>query len=147
MTRNGLAKGTNSGTITTERPKRQRPVQRKGSLSKHTSLVRSLVREVVGLAPYERRILDMIKTGGSSADKRIYKFGKKRLGSHKRSLKKDRKSTRSELQSHHDLVCRLLLEKKNHHPPPPPPLPFLLNSTPTSDAEDINVNLTNQRQL
>ena len=24
----------------------------------------------------------------------------------------DRKSTRSELQSHHDLVCRLLLEKK-----------------------------------
>ena len=25
----------------------------------------------------------------------------------------DRKSTRSELQSHHDLVCRLLLEKKN----------------------------------
>src|SRR5437773_5015871 len=24
----------------------------------------------------------------------------------------------SELQSHHDLVCRLLLEKKNLHPPP-----------------------------
>ena len=29
----------------------------------------------------------------------------------------DRKSTRSELQSHHDLVCRLLLEKKHDKNP------------------------------
>ena len=29
----------------------------------------------------------------------------------------------SELQSHHDLVCRLLLEKKNTPPTPPPPPP------------------------
>ena len=31
----------------------------------------------------------------------------------KSKKKKDRKSTRLKLQSHHDLVCRLLLEKKN----------------------------------
>lgn len=41
--------------------------------------MREIVREVVGLMPYEKRILDMIKSGGSSAEKRIYKFSKKRV--------------------------------------------------------------------
>lgn len=77
--------------------------------SKRTKLVRELISEVVGLSPYERRLLDMLKTGGASSEKRMYKFAKRRvsfadlslplyclpilfcnlqLGTHRRALKK-----------------------------------------------------------
>jgi len=58
------------------------------AIGKRTKLCRDIAREVAGLKPYERRILDMIKTGGASADKRVYKFAKKRIGSHKRAVAK-----------------------------------------------------------
>ncbi|KAG7341654.1 ribosomal protein L36e [Nitzschia inconspicua] len=88
MARSGYAKGATSGHITTEKERKPKISRRKGAATKRTSMCKEIAREVVGLAPYERRILDMIKTGGSSADKRVYKFAKRRLGSHKRALAK-----------------------------------------------------------
>jgi Ribosomal protein L36e len=44
--------------------------------SKRTKFVRDLVREVTGFAPYERRIMELIK---NSKDKRAKKLCKKRV--------------------------------------------------------------------
>mmetsp|Transcript_21222 Transcript_21222/g.30553 ORF Transcript_21222/g.30553 Transcript_21222/m.30553 type:complete len:107 (-) Transcript_21222:40-360(-) len=88
MARSGYAKGVNSGFVTQQRAKPEKSASKKMVASERTLLCREIAREVCGLSPYERRILDMIKTGGSAADKRIYKFAKKRLGSHKRALVK-----------------------------------------------------------
>ncbi|KAL3795836.1 hypothetical protein ACHAW5_008887 [Stephanodiscus triporus] len=101
MARSGLAKGANKGHITEQRERAPRPSRTKGKIGKRTALCREIAREVAGLAPYERRILDMIKTGGSSADKRVYKFAKRRLGSHKRALAKreDIKAVNSKMRA------------------------------------------------
>ncbi len=41
--------------------------------------VRDIVREICGLAPYEKRVLDILKGGGASSEKRAYKFAKRRV--------------------------------------------------------------------
>eukprot|EP00581_Thalassiosira_minuscula_P018087 CAMPEP_0183711556 /NCGR_PEP_ID=MMETSP0737-20130205/7033_1 /TAXON_ID=385413 /ORGANISM="Thalassiosira miniscula, Strain CCMP1093" /LENGTH=106 /DNA_ID=CAMNT_0025940099 /DNA_START=55 /DNA_END=375 /DNA_ORIENTATION=+ len=101
MARSGIAQGANKGHITEQRERAPRPSQSKGKLGKRTALCREIAREVAGLSPYERRILDMIKTGGSSADKRVYKYAKRRLGSHKRALAKreDIKAVNSKMRA------------------------------------------------
>lgn len=58
---------------------------KKGSISKRTTFVRSLVKEIAGLAPYERRLIDLIRNSG---EKRARKVAKKRLGSFKRAKAK-----------------------------------------------------------
>ena len=50
-----------------------------------TSFVREIVREVSGLAPYERRVIELLR---NSKDKRARKLAKKRLGSFGRAKRK-----------------------------------------------------------
>jgi large subunit ribosomal protein L36e len=54
-------------------------------MTKRTKFVRDLVREVVGFAPYEKRIMELLK---NSNDKRAKRLAKKRLGTFGRAKRK-----------------------------------------------------------
>ena len=47
--------------------------------------MRNLIREVAGFAPYEKRVIELLKVG---KDKRALKLSKRKLGTHKRGKKK-----------------------------------------------------------
>merc|ERR1711963_81242 len=83
--RTGLAVGLNRGHKTTARVVKPRVSRTKGHLSKRTAFVREVVKEVAGLAPYERRVIELLR---NSKDKRARKLAKKRLGTFGRAKKK-----------------------------------------------------------
>ncbi|KAL7909685.1 ribosomal protein L36e domain-containing protein [Trichoderma velutinum] len=72
----GLAVGLNKGHKTTARVVKPRVSRTKGHLSKRTAFVREVVKEVAGLAPYERRVIELLR---NSKDKRARKLAKKRV--------------------------------------------------------------------
>ncbi|KAF1815508.1 ribosomal protein L36e [Eremomyces bilateralis CBS 781.70] len=83
--KSGLAVGLNSGHKVTPRTPKPRVSRMKGHLSKRTAFVREIVREVAGLAPYERRVIELLR---NSKDKRARKLAKKRLGTYGRAKRK-----------------------------------------------------------
>ncbi|KAJ3270835.1 hypothetical protein HDV01_007384 [Terramyces sp. JEL0728] len=83
--KSGIAVGLNKGHIVTVKQPVQKPSNKKGALSKRTKFVRDLVREVVGFAPYEKRVMELLK---NSKDKRARKLAKKRLGTLRRAKRK-----------------------------------------------------------
>ena len=52
------------------------------------AIVREVMKEVAGFAPYERRIIELIKIGSAATLKRSLKFAKARLGTHRRGKAK-----------------------------------------------------------
>ncbi|MCJ1253157.1 60S ribosomal protein L36 [Lignoscripta atroalba] len=83
--RSGIAIGLNHGHKTTLRDVKPRISRTKGHLSKRTAFVREIVKEVSGLAPYERRVIELLR---NSKDKRARKLAKKRLGTFGRAKRK-----------------------------------------------------------
>eukprot|EP01065_Artemidia_motanka_P017956 TRINITY_DN21344_c0_g1_i1.p2 TRINITY_DN21344_c0_g1~~TRINITY_DN21344_c0_g1_i1.p2 ORF type:complete len:116 (+),score=1.28 TRINITY_DN21344_c0_g1_i1:29-349(+) len=83
--RSGLTVGLNKGHKTTARVTKPRVSRTKGHLSKKTAFVREIVKEVSGLAPYERRVIELLR---NSKDKRARKLAKKRLGTFGRAKAK-----------------------------------------------------------
>lgn len=81
----GIILGLNKGHKVEAKAVAPRQAYKKGTKSNRTTFVRSLIREVAGLAPYERRVVDLIRNSG---EKRAKKFAKKRLGTQKRALAK-----------------------------------------------------------
>eukprot|EP00954_Amorphochlora_amoebiformis_P013650 1071628-Amorphochlora_amoeboformis.AAC.2 len=99
----GIAVGANKGFIVTKRPlykSSRKWFEAKGAKEAkkqpgmRVKVVRSVVRQTVGFAPYERRIMEILKGGGGNPQKRAWRFAKNRcrdnhqLGTHSRAKKK-----------------------------------------------------------
>ncbi|KAK5076802.1 ribosomal protein L36 [Lithohypha guttulata] len=83
--KSGYIRGPNAGHKVTPLAPRPRISRTKGHLSKRTAFVRDIVKEVAGLAPYERRVIELLR---NSKDKRARKLAKKRLGTLGRAKRK-----------------------------------------------------------
>merc|ERR1711874_374684 len=87
--RSNLAVGLNHGHLIT-RPAKQawksRPALRKGHLSKRCAFVREVIHEVAGHSPLEKKMLEMIRTGVASKEKRAGKLARAKLGTHRRAM-------------------------------------------------------------
>ena len=77
----GLSVGLNKGFLVTKHiSKTQRPSLRKGRLGKRVQLVRGVVRDVCGLNSYEKRIVELLRTGQDKEAKKALRIAKARLG-------------------------------------------------------------------
>jgi len=65
-----LRYGLNKGHPTTPISQAPQPSRRKGVLSAKTKFVRTVVREVVGYSPYERRALELLRNSRVRCDRR-----------------------------------------------------------------------------
>ena len=89
--KSGLFVGLNHGFIVTKpkvNTRKEKPSYKKGKLGKRVAQIREIIREVAGLAPYERKMMEMIRTGVSTKEKKAVKLARRRLGTHKRAQKK-----------------------------------------------------------
>merc|ERR1712000_195037 len=64
------------GHVVTKRTPRSKPSRTKGKLTKRTKLIREVVREVAGFAPYEKRMLELLR---NELDKRALLLAKNAL--------------------------------------------------------------------
>jgi len=55
---------------------------------KRVHIIRKVIAELVGRFPYEKKIMEVLKLRQANSQKKAYKLAKKRLGSHKRAIKK-----------------------------------------------------------
>jgi large subunit ribosomal protein L36e len=71
-----IAVGLKKGHKVDKRETLLKPGARKGRCGKRVKLIRDLVRDVAGTAPYEKRMMELLKTG---RDKRALKLSKRKV--------------------------------------------------------------------
>jgi large subunit ribosomal protein L36e len=76
MVASSMAIGLQKGFIVQKRQVAARPSAKKGHLGKRVKFVREVVREVSGFAPYEKRVMELLKIG---KDKKALKMSKARV--------------------------------------------------------------------
>ncbi|KAA3678943.1 large subunit ribosomal protein L36e [Paragonimus westermani] len=77
--------GRERGIKKTKNVQPKKPSNRRGRITKQAKFTRDLIREIVGFAPFEKRILELLK---NDREKRALKFAKKRVGGTRRAKKK-----------------------------------------------------------
>ena len=88
--KSGLFVGLNRGHVVTkpkvsDRAFRANKSSRKGRLHPRVQAVREVVQEVCGLAPFQKKMVEMIKTGIAVKEKKAVKLARKRVGALKRA--------------------------------------------------------------
>ena len=89
--KSGFFVGLNKGFIVTKpkvNTRKLKPSYKKGKLGKRVKMVREVIREVCGLSPVERKMMELIRTGVAAKEKRALKLARKRLGTHTRAKAK-----------------------------------------------------------
>lgn len=89
--KSGFFVGLNAGHVV-NRPEgskwASKPVTRKGKIAKRTKVVREIVREVAGFSPFEKKLLEMFRTGVAHTEKKALRQLRHKFGSHHRAMKK-----------------------------------------------------------
>ena len=83
-----LAVGLNKGFLV-KKPVAAKPErENKHGARERSRDIRKLVRSIVGLTSFEKRIIEMLKVDNKKVEKRAFKLLKSRLGTRARALKK-----------------------------------------------------------
>ena len=86
-----FAIGLNKGFVVNKIEKVDRPSQRKSKTSNRVREIRKVMRSVCEMSPFEKKVLEMFKTGISKVQKRAFKIIKKRLGTRARAMTRKNK--------------------------------------------------------
>ena len=77
--KSGIFVGLNHGHVVTRPAKmawKTRPVTKKGKITKRVAAVREVIREVAGFSPLEKRMMELIRTGVATKEKKAGKIAR-----------------------------------------------------------------------